>query len=208
MVTSTATPEVQSAARAGVQDVDASTVRAWLESGEATLVDVREIDEHLNEHIDGAIHMPLSAFDPGALPAGAGRVVLHCRSGDRSRRAGLRLLAAGHPEARHLAGGIMAWKDAGYPTVHTHVPITIARQVQVTVGLLIIATVALAVLVSPWWLAATAFFGCGLLFAGLTDKCPLAALIALMPWNRAFRESNSRTAPASCCAGGSTPNSH
>lgn len=184
-----------------LHDVDVPTLRAWLASGEAVLVDVREVDEHLNERIDGAANHPFSNFEPSALPDSNGRrVVLHCRSGDRSRRAALKLLAAGHPEAFHLAGGIMAWKHEGHPTLHTRVPITIARQVQVTVGILILTTVALGVFVSPWWLAATAFFGCGLLFAGVTDKCPLAMLIAQMPWNRAFRESQPGAPSSGCCA--------
>jgi rhodanese-related sulfurtransferase len=203
MITMDAPPETPS--KATVHDVDVQTLRAWLEAGEAMLVDVREVDEHLNERIDGAMLMPLSAFDPSSVPPENGRrIVLQCRSGDRSRRAALRLLAAGRPEAYHLEGGIMAWKGASLPTVSTRVPITIARQVQVTVGVLVLATVALGVLVSPWWLAATAFFGCGLTFAGVTDKCPLAALIAQMPWNRAFRTSQPGATSSGCCAGGST----
>jgi len=187
--------------QAKVHDVDVPTLRAWVESGEATLVDVREVDEHLNERIDGALNSPFSSFDPSQLPVTNGRrVVLHCRTGDRSRRAALQLLAAGQPEAYHLAGGIMAWKHAGNTTVRTKGPITIARQVQVAVGVMVLTTVALGVLVSPWWLAATAFFGCGLTFAGVTDKCPLAMLIAQMPWNRAFRESQPSAASSGCCS--------
>jgi hypothetical protein len=28
------------------------------------------------------------------------------------------------------------------------------------------------------------FFGCGLLFAGITGKCGMALMLAKMPWNR------------------------
>lgn len=192
-------------AKGKVHDVDAATVRSWLESGQAVLVDVREVDEYLNERIEGATLRPLSTFDPSAVPLPNGqRIVLQCRTGDRSRRAALRLLADGQNEAYHLAGGIMAWKGAGFATVRTHVPITIARQVQITVGVLILTSLALAVFVSPWWLAATAFFGCGLTFAGVADKCPMAALIALMPWNRAFRSNQPCETSGGCsCAGDS-----
>jgi len=33
------------------------------------------------------------------------------------------------------------------------------------------------------------FVGCGLVFAGVTDTCGMAMLIARMPWNQACRSS-------------------
>jgi hypothetical protein len=59
------------------------------------------------------------------------------------------------------------------------------RQVQLVVGPAVLA----AVLLSFWvdqriaWVAA--FFGAGLTLAGTTGFCPLAELLAAMPWNKA-----------------------
>lgn len=39
-------------------------------------------------------------------------------------------------------------------------------------------------LVSPWWLLLTGWIGAGLLFSGVTGHCPMAAMLAQMPWNR------------------------
>ena len=61
--------------------------------------------------------MPLSAFDPAALPDPEGRtVVFACRSGKRSVTASLAAQAAGKPYNSHLMGGMLGWKAAGLPT--------------------------------------------------------------------------------------------
>lgn len=104
--------------RPAIAEVEPDELRRWLADGEALLVDVREADEFAEEHIAGAHHLPLSVFAADALPAAPGkRLVLHCLSGGRSAKAGLRLLEAGHNQALHLAGGLLAWKAAGGPTV-------------------------------------------------------------------------------------------
>jgi rhodanese-related sulfurtransferase len=51
------------------------------------------------------------------IPKPDGRaVVFSCRSGTRSVKASELAQAAGLPYDAHLAGGIIAWKAAGYPT--------------------------------------------------------------------------------------------
>jgi rhodanese-related sulfurtransferase len=81
------------------------------------LVDVREQNETAAERFPGAVHLPLSAFDPAAISAPNGcEVVFACRSGRRSVSASLAAQARGFAYASHLAGGILAWKAAGLPT--------------------------------------------------------------------------------------------
>ena len=50
----------------------------------------------------------------------------------------------------------------------------IDRAVMAFAGLMILASVALAHFVSPWWLLLTAFVGLNLLQASFTGFCPLA----------------------------------
>lgn len=91
------------------------TLRA---SGSTLIVDVREADEYAAEHIEGAVNMPLSRFDPDRLPREEGRtVVLQCRSGGRSGLALDKCSAAKAAIDTHLAGGLQAWKRAGLPVV-------------------------------------------------------------------------------------------
>lgn len=100
------------------QDLEPKAVAAALKAGEALLVDVREPHEFAAERIHGALLHPLSTFDPAALPSDSARpVILQCGSGKRSGDALARCAAAGVPVSAHLAGGIMAWKAAGLPTV-------------------------------------------------------------------------------------------
>lgn len=101
---------------AGVIDLSPETVYAALEAGEILLVDVREPHEFDAVRIDGAINLPLSAFDPAALPSEPGkRVVLSCAGGVRSVTAAHQAQASGVDVHEHLAGGIKAWMAAGLP---------------------------------------------------------------------------------------------
>lgn len=170
--------------------VDASTLQAWLQTGQAVLVDVREPFEHATERIEGARHVPLAQIEPDTLRAQhmGERLVFHCRSGARSgkalERCEVTLRQAGI-EAFHLRGGIEAWKAAGNPVAHDPAgpKLDLMRQVQITSGGLVALGVLLGVVLSPWFLILPAFIGCGLLFAGLSGWCGLARLLAAMPWN-------------------------
>jgi rhodanese-related sulfurtransferase len=170
-----------------VREVDPVTLKSWMDSGKAAAYDVREADEHAREHIPGSRLVPLSRFDPAAISQNGTQAVLYCRSGRRSMEAAQKLLAAGRAEVVHLQGGFEAWRQAGMPAeVNRKVPISIMRQVQITVGAAVLAGSILAWAVSPWFLLLTGFFGAGLLFAGVSGTCALALILGKMPWNRRF----------------------
>ncbi|MCK5495280.1 MAG: HigA family addiction module antidote protein, partial [Hyphomicrobiaceae bacterium] len=106
-----------------VVGVDAATVNSWLNNDEVVLVDVRETSEYDQEHIPGAMLLPMSTFDPELFPTVPGkRVVLHCAVGKRSEAAGKMLLNEGYDGAIHMIGGIQEWKAAGYATEVQFVP--------------------------------------------------------------------------------------
>jgi rhodanese-related sulfurtransferase len=63
-------------------------------------------------------------------------------------------------------------------------PMPIMRQVQITAGSLVLAGAALGALIDPRFHALSAFVGAGLVSAGIMGLCPMANLLALMPWNR------------------------
>lgn len=60
----------------------------------------------------------------------------------------------------------------------------VLRQTQAMIGLVLLGGAAAAYFVDIAWLLAPAFVGVGLLVAGLTGVCPMALLIARLPWNR------------------------
>jgi rhodanese-related sulfurtransferase len=104
--------------RAGeVQNLTPAEVAAGLREGRMLLVDVREFNETNVESYPDAVIVPLSAFDPAAIPDPQGKqVVFACRSGRRSVTASIAAQDRGYPYTCHLAGGIIAWKATGLPT--------------------------------------------------------------------------------------------
>ena len=100
-----------------VENLTVEQVADGLREGRMVLVDVREPNETAIESYPDAAIVPLSVFDPAAIPDPQGRqVVFACRSGRRSVTASLAAQDQGYPYKSHLAGGIIAWKAAGLPT--------------------------------------------------------------------------------------------
>lgn len=166
--------------------IGAENLKARLKAREVTLVDIREPDEYAREHIDGAVSMPLSRLEAGGLTLEThGDVVFHCKSGMRTNSNCARLAAHVDGPAFMLEGGLEAWKQAGLPVrADAKAPLELNRQVQITVGVLILAGAALGALVHPAFFALSALMGAGLTFAGVSDWCGMAQLLARAPWNR------------------------
>ena len=102
---------------ATVHDLTPQDVAQGIAEGRYLLVDVREPNEVEVEAYPDGVVVPLSSFDPEAIPDPAGKeVVFACRSGKRSVSASLAALSAGLPYDKHLAGGMLGWKAAGLPT--------------------------------------------------------------------------------------------
>ena len=100
-----------------VHDLTPEDVSKGMADGRYLLVDVREPNEVAAEAYPGGVVVPLSSFDPDAIPDPEGKeVVFACRSGKRSVTASLAAQDQGYPYDAHLAGGILAWKAAGLPT--------------------------------------------------------------------------------------------
>ena len=103
--------------RENVRDLGPEEVARGLAEGKVLLVDVREPVETDVERYPDAFYLPMSQFDPAAIPDPLGRqVVFACRSGNRSVTASLMAQSAGLAYDAHLAGGMKAWKAAGLPT--------------------------------------------------------------------------------------------
>lgn len=100
-----------------VEDLFPDEVSKGIVEGRYLLVDVREPNEVAVEAYPDGVVVPLSTFDPAAIPDPQGKqVVFACRSGKRSVTASLAAQAGGLPYDKHLAGGIIGWKAAGLPT--------------------------------------------------------------------------------------------
>jgi rhodanese-related sulfurtransferase len=99
----------------GVPEIDSDALYTMLRDGTVNLVDVREADEYARERIIGANLMPLSKFQASDLNQEKD-LVITCRSGQRSAQAVMYLRQQGFNRVSNHAGGILAWKKAGYAT--------------------------------------------------------------------------------------------
>lgn len=161
-------------------------LRALLEQGDTVLLDVREPAEFLAESISSALNVPLSSLTSDSLRSFEGKtVVVHCQSGNRSKQASQKIGGSGL-SVKDLEGGITGWKKAGLPTETAGATrsLPLMRQVQLTIGVFVLAGTTLSYFVSPMFLIIPLIMGAGLTNAGLTGWCGLAKLMATMPWNR------------------------
>ncbi|MCH9798337.1 MAG: rhodanese-like domain-containing protein [Betaproteobacteria bacterium] len=89
---------------------------------QAVIVDVREQAEWDEQHIDGAIFIPLNQVENRMSELTQYKdspIIVQCRSGRRSNIAGAKLIDAGFTKVYNLEGGILAWDKQGLETVQT-----------------------------------------------------------------------------------------
>jgi rhodanese-related sulfurtransferase len=99
-----------------IQSVNAHRVDEKLKgSKRSLLVDVREPHEYKSGHIAGARLIPLGELSARIkeLPKDK-EIICICATGNRSTSATKMLVGAGY-NALNASGGMMAWRQAGFP---------------------------------------------------------------------------------------------
>ena len=168
------------------------------------LIDVRTPAEFGEVHVTNAHNLPLDRLDAAAVTAEAGGdepIYFICKSGGRSGKACEKLIAAGFTNVISVAGGTTACETAGLPVVRGRKAMSLERQVRIAAGALVFGGVLLAAfadnadndMLEKIGLGIAGFVGAGLVFAGVTDTCGMAMLIARMPWNQV-------SGPATTCS--------
>ena len=82
------------------------------------LVDVREDLEFAADHAEGAVHIGRGVLERDVerlIPDRGADIVLYCGGGFRSVLAAESLQRMGYTRVCSMAGGIRAWRAAGYP---------------------------------------------------------------------------------------------
>lgn len=99
-----------------IPETDVPQTAIALREGAAQIVDVREPDEWADGHIPGILHIPLGDL-AGRLDEldQATPVIAVCHSGKRSLVAADILIKRGFADAMSMAGGMIAWSEAGEP---------------------------------------------------------------------------------------------
>lgn len=172
--------------------IDASTLRGWEEQHDDLLIiDVRSGAEFESLHISGSYHVPLAMLsehtDEFAARMGP-RVVLVCQSGNRAEQARKRLDSVGLSSASVLSGGVPAYAAAGGEVVRGRRTWAMERQVRMTAGSLVLASIVAGRFVSPKLRLVAGGIGAGLTFSAATNSCAMGNALSRMPWNKSSNE--------------------
>lgn len=104
-----------------VKNIDAKTLKEWLDKDQVLLIDVREPEECLVARIEQAINIPLAGLrieDVISDESQNKKIVIQCRSGVRSMSACVKLMEAEPSlELYNFGGGILEWNERGYPII-------------------------------------------------------------------------------------------
>ena len=99
-----------------IKPIDPITASEWLDNHEAIIIDVRELAEYNEVHIDGAHLIPVNTVCINKLPSNIKnkKVIVHCMLGKRGGIACEKLLSENpNLDIYNLTGGIVAWENAG-----------------------------------------------------------------------------------------------
>ena len=128
MAASITASDLVAKARAKIREVAPGAFHAAV--ADAVVIDVREPSEFETGHIPGAINIPRGVleFQVDAHPAVANvsdpalshkerPIVVVCRTGGRAALSAVNLQRLGFADVRSIAGGVLAWGEAGLPLV-------------------------------------------------------------------------------------------
>lgn len=96
-----------------VKKVNSEEAKSLIKDDSAILVDVRTIEEHEEKHIEGDVLIPLDQLEKQItekIPNKDTKIILYCRSGNRSAKAGNKLLKMGYTNLYDL-GSINSWEE-------------------------------------------------------------------------------------------------
>ena len=98
------------------QEVDVQTVFDIQNRDDVYVLDVREQSEYDEKHIPNVTLLPMSEIQSrlDEIPTDK-EVIVTCRSGNRSGQVTQFLKENGFDNVHNMAGGIVAWEQAGFP---------------------------------------------------------------------------------------------
>jgi rhodanese-related sulfurtransferase len=100
-------------------NVDVAEARDLIgEKGGLVILDVRTVSEYESGHLEGAINIPVEALSGRLSELNPNdELLVYCRTGNRSTTAVGILKENGYDRIYHMDAGIVAWENAGFPTV-------------------------------------------------------------------------------------------
>lgn len=155
-------------------------------------IDLRTPAEHAQENLRHGVLLPVHKLDceklNHVLAAESTRdvpVYLLCQSGQRAELAVNNLAGKTNHELIIIDGGLNALKQCGVETAQNKSSvISLERQVRIAAGTMVLTTVVAGFFIHVAFYALAGIVGAGLMFAGITNTCGMAMVLARMPWNQ------------------------
>ena len=110
----------EQATQTQISEISPAEAAAELEGGGIALVDTREPHEYEEAHIEGGRLVPSGLLRDeieSVVPDHSQRVLVYCRSGNRSAKAAQQMAELGYENLANVEGGILAWQEQGLPVV-------------------------------------------------------------------------------------------
>lgn len=175
-----------------MQTITANTLVNLQQQGLIHLIDVRTPAEFGAVHAKGAVNIPLDKLEPSALAYCNGDPAYFiCKSGIRARKAMEKLAQSGFNNMIEVEGGTDAWVKASLPVQKGQKALGLEQQVRLIVGGMALTGAGIVLAGEPMGLALVAMMGLGMVYAGITDTCGMAMVLAKAPWNQ-----NAKACPA------------
>ena len=167
----------------------------------STILDVRTPIEHAEKRLKMEHqHAPLDELDPELFLQQCGldensNIYILCGGGGRARRAADKFLEkqscknvfvieGGLRACEALGIGVEGYESPAAFCLSTKTPISLERQVRIAAGAIAFSGAFLALTASSAFALIPLFVGGGLVFAGITNWCGMALLLAKAPWNK------------------------
>lgn len=174
-----------------IQTIHPTELHTKIKSGETVeLIDVRTPAEFESLRATFARNTPLEALKPKELMSqrngnASEPLYVICKSGSRAEMACRKFVELGYANVVVVEGGTLAWDASGLPVIRGNRKIiSVDRQMRIVAGSMVVSGVILSLYAHPAWVWLSAFVGGGLIFAGVTDICPMLSLLSRMPWNQ------------------------
>src|SRR4051812_13399743 len=110
----------EQATKTTFEELSPTEAASEIDAGGVALIDTREPHEYEEAHIEGGRLVPPGILPDeiaGVVPDRSQRVLLYCRSGNRSGKAAEEMVRLGYENVANVEGGILAWQEQGLPVV-------------------------------------------------------------------------------------------